>query len=287
MSEQANGIHTDIFGFMVFKEPVEKYFAYACSHGFKHLEIDLTRKHSLVKSFTPERIKNIREYCERFGIQLSFHPPYYINFSTWFPLKRKANLSILKESIRLAQRLRARHITVHMGSFSRSVLWASQRHMALDRVVKGFADVLHLCEDSNVFLALENVIPLRPESGFFFLGDSIEDLKYVFSRLDSPYLKWCLDTGHANCSQGVVNYIEQLGEHLLTIHVHDNHGEFDEHLAVGEGTIPWEKMLEALRHIDFHGPFVIESFKSLPHITKENLVLLGAGLQNNTGSGTF
>ncbi len=256
---------------MVFEKPVEECFEYAALHGFRHLEIDLVKKHSLVKTFTPSRIRQIRELCVLHNVELSLHPPYYMNFSAWFPLMRKAHFSQLRKSIRLAHQLGARHVTIHMGSFSRTTLWANQRRIALGRVLKGLHSILKLCEHHGIILALENVIPLRLESGFFFLGDNIKDLEYMFSRLDSPYLKWCLDTGHANCSEGVPAYIEALGGRLAAVHVHDNHGGYDEHLTVGEGTIPWAKVAQALKAIDYHGPYISECFHTTPHEAKRHM----------------
>lgn len=271
MDDHLKSPEPGVFGFMVHKDPVERCFDYATTHGFRHLEIDLTKKHSLIKTFTRDRIDHILRWCDDAGVSLSLHPPYRINFSTWFTLLRQVNLTILKKAIRLAHDLKAYHVTVHMGSFSRTVLWASQRPLALDRLVKGLDGVLKLCESLGVTLALENLISLRSESGFYFLGDNIGDFEYMFERLDSPYLKWCLDTGHANCSEGVTDYISRLGHKLAAVHVHDNRGEFDEHLQVGKGIIRWDNVVKGLREKNYSGPYIIECFESEPHLSKIEL----------------
>ena len=56
-------------------------------------------------------------------------------------------------------------------------------------------------EKYKVILALENVVPIPAGSEYYLLGDSIEDLKYIYSHIDSDYLKFCLDTGHANTAK--------------------------------------------------------------------------------------
>lgn len=44
---------------------------------------------------------------------------------------------------------------------------------------------------------------------------------------------------------------------MIHLHVHDNHGERDEHLPVGNGTVPWKKVVQALR--DYEGRIVTEA----------------------------
>ena len=50
----------------------------------------------------------------------------------------------------------------------------------------------------------------------------------------------CLDVGHANLLGGVADALATLRPHIHSAHLHDNHGERDEHLWPGEGTIDWE-----------------------------------------------
>ena len=49
-----------------------------------------------------------------------------------------------------------------------------------------------------------------------------------------------------------------VGRHLITLHLHDNHGERDEHLLPGQGAIDWVDVMQALRDIDYGGEFMYE-----------------------------
>jgi sugar phosphate isomerase/epimerase len=57
----------------------------------------------------------------------------------------------------------------------------------------------------------------------------------------------CLDVGHAHMSPGVTHAFEALKDLIRTTHIHDNHGERDEHLWPGNGTIDWKQTIELLR----------------------------------------
>jgi sugar phosphate isomerase/epimerase len=57
----------------------------------------------------------------------------------------------------------------------------------------------------------------------------------------------CLDVGHAHMAPGVTRAFEVLKDLIRTTHIHDNHGERDEHLWPGYGTIEWKQTVELLR----------------------------------------
>ncbi len=261
----------NIYGFMVSEKPLEVYFDYALTHDIRHLEFDLRKKHSRLKAFTPERIDYAREFSTVNGISLSLHPPFNINLCSSILPVRLYYKSYLKKCIHLAHRLKATHITLHLGNFHRTNNWADPRPLALERLCKVLEQILPDCETHGVALALENVVPTRHEAGFSFLGDNINDFHYIFFQLGSGYLKFCLDTGHANTNEGPLEYVEKLGDKIACVHIHDNGGRYDEHLDVGKGTVPWKALMAALEKINFHGPYISECFKSQPHAAIERL----------------
>ena len=48
--------------------------------------------------------------------------------------------------------------------------------------------------------------------------------RYVYEHLDSPALKFCFDTGHANCYTPDEDPLGLFGSRLATTHIHDNYG---------------------------------------------------------------
>ncbi len=57
----------------------------------------------------------------------------------------------------------------------------------------------------------------------------------------------CLDLGHAHLGDGVPAALEMLKDRIRTAHIHDNHGERDEHLWPGEGTIDFPPAFASLK----------------------------------------
>ncbi|HEY4880363.1 MAG TPA: sugar phosphate isomerase/epimerase family protein [Candidatus Acidoferrales bacterium] len=56
-------------------------------------------------------------------------------------------------------------------------------------------------------------------------------------------LKLCFDIGHAHIEEGVAPGFEAMRDHLVSSHIHDNHGDKDEHSLPFDGTIDWDAAL--------------------------------------------
>ena len=67
-------------------------------------------------------------------------------------------------------------------------------------------------------------------------------------------------------------YIQKFGKKIISLHYHDNNGKTDDHLDVGEGTVPWKEVVESIKMIKFKGPFISECFNSKPHEARDTLI---------------
>ena len=79
--------------------------------------------------------------------------------------------------------------------------------------------------------------------------------KRMNKETNSDIFKVCLDTGHSNfCGEKPADAVRMLGkEYLGALHVHDNNGKADQHLAPGNGNIDWVDFSNALSEIGFEG----------------------------------
>lgn len=72
---------------------------------------------------------------------------------------------------------------------------------------------------------------------------------------------FCLDTGHINLLQkDFRTYIPILGKRIKALHIHDNDGYADAHLAPYTGSIEWKYFYTALREIGYDGDLDFETF---------------------------
>lgn len=93
------------------------------------------------------------------------------------------------------------------------------------------------------------------------LASPAQCLDFV-KKINSPWFKICLDTGHCSVlGLSVGDSVRLLGkEYLRTLHVHDNDGAHDFHWLPYTGVIDWEDFSNALAEIGFEGSVSLETF---------------------------
>ncbi|MBN2572553.1 MAG: sugar phosphate isomerase/epimerase [Ignavibacteriales bacterium] len=256
-------------GFTVYNEKPEDYFDYAFEHKLKHIEINLEKDYSELARFDKKRVRKINKLAKETNIKLSLHLPFSLDEANAFTFRKNPKILHLRESILLAKNIKATHIIAHIGRFEWYPVEHLSRRKALEKFVKFLLTVLDFCEENKVVICLENLIPVNESADHYLLGDKIDDFKFIFSQVESKFLKFCLDTGHANCGEGVLKFLFALQDKLDCIHYHDNNGLSDEHKQVGEGTVPWLNFAKKIIEIDFKGLFISECRNVEPHKSAE------------------
>jgi sugar phosphate isomerase/epimerase len=72
------------------------------------------------------------------------------------------------------------------------------------------------------------------------------NLRHFLEETRLPGLRLCFDSGHAHMEGGALQALETMAGLAATTHLHDNHGEKDEHLLPFEGAIEWDKLMPAI-----------------------------------------
>ena len=89
----------------------------------------------------------------------------------------------------------------------------------------------------NIPIMLENVYELDTDIH-----------KEIFRGIRSPLLGFCLDFGHQNVfsKTSLDKWLKDLGDRLGQLHLHDNMGVRDDHLAIGEGILDFDSLFSWL-----------------------------------------
>jgi sugar phosphate isomerase/epimerase len=107
------------------------------------------------------------------------------------------------------------------------------------------------CAELGLRCVLENKLP-------HLLFGNTGDMLWIMKALEGSEVGVCLDTGHAWLTGDFRNLVGKLAPHIRIIHAHDNRGQFDDHLAPGDGKVDWPWLLGTLRDAHFEGAFVLE-----------------------------
>lgn len=157
----------------------------------------------------------------------------------------------------------------------------------LDINAEWFGSMVNMAEDTGVEIHIENLFDHKhkcaPNSPAFPCSTA-DDLLYIVNKINSPMVKVCLDTGHANIAcQNIPQMIRQLGPKLGSLHLNDNYGLIgpiyeDVHLFPGFGRIEWPEVMKALNEVGYTDTLnmeVIGEMSRVPHSVR--LEMLKAG----------
>jgi len=124
----------------------------------------------------------------------------------------------------------------------------------VERQVAFWSPLAEQAAQSGIVLLLENM--WEPDPAI---------IVRILERVQSPYLRACLDVGHAVLYSHlpISAWIRELGGDLVYTHLHNNHGTTDEHLAFGDGVIDFPELLTLMRALQQPPLFSLE----LPNLT--------------------
>ena len=117
--------------------------------------------------------------------------------------------------------------------------------------VRSLREVAAYAAPAGIRLALEN-------GGIESYTRDPERLVGLIEDAGAPNAGPVIDTGHRNLTGDPVAALRVVGRHLITLHLHDNHGERDEHLLPGRGNIAWKEVHETLGNVGYDGVFMYE-----------------------------
>lgn len=151
---------------------------------------------------------------------------------------------------------------IHPRSYMISEYDAEEEYKAAYTFLYPFCEYAHRV---GVRLGLENMrgagqsAPARIRR----FGTNVEDLIRLADELDVGI---CWDTGHANISmQDQYKSLIKVGKRLRLIHVNDNFGEDDVHIAPFMGNVDWDGFIRGLKEVGYQGDMNLEvTCKQMP-----------------------
>ena len=244
--------------------------------GFRHLDYDF---YSVISPKSPfmgpdwmEEVKAAGKAAEQLGFDfVQAHAP---NYNSENPNEdHEAGILGTIRSIEACAYLGIKNMVIHTPHSP--TMCYPQDKAAYFEACKRFLDQLtpHM-EKHNVNILVENSAEGNMGSRYFFLA--AQDMVDFIQEYQHPLIHACWDTGHANM-RGTDPYLDvlTLGSELRALHVQDNFGEGDEHLAPFMGTMPMDSLMQGLLKINYQGYFTFESSnilcacKGWPHERRE------------------
>jgi len=184
--------------------------------------------------------RECREVADRLtdaGLRVTFHAPFMdLRPGAVDPRIRAVSRERLQQVFDLVPLFRPRAVVCHPSFDAR--YYVSTEMQWLENSLSLWGDFAQRAAELDTLLVLENVYESTPRQ-----------LARLLKGLASPHVRFCLDTGHLNAFSALTlaPWLEELGDFLGEIHLHDNDGSRDAHLPIGEGTFPFPELFAFLR----------------------------------------
>lgn len=198
--------------------------------------------------------KKIKELIKKFNYPAIAHTAWWIDFGSLHEKIRKDWIEEGKLSIDAANALSIDKINFHFHSAG--LRKKPYQREVLKNMIKSLREIVNYASSKKIIVFLENTPNKK-------LDVSIKDYKYVIDSV--PKLKVHLDIGHAfveNGMKGIKEYIFTFKNKLEHIHIHDNHGEGDQHLPLDQGNIDFEQVAKWLKQANYERTMTFEVFTS-------------------------
>ncbi|HUO34676.1 MAG TPA: sugar phosphate isomerase/epimerase family protein [Candidatus Acidoferrum sp.] len=166
-------------------------------------------------------------------------------------IRRIDAMDEVKRALEVAERIPVPYLVQHLGTGRQS---ADPRKF--DAAFNSLEHLSVFAKSRGVTIALENT---ADELG------SPASLHQFLTETHLHDLKICFDIGHAQIEGGVASGWEILRDRAVLLHIHDNHGDKDEHLLPWSGSVDWPAALEALSSVPAALPLVLELKEQSPH----------------------
>jgi len=204
----------------------------------------------------PVCFSKIEEVIASTHLGITVHAPYGdLNLATLNDPIWRESIKQICSCIESASEITDR-VTIHpgylspLGKLMPEKVWNFQKE-ALRQIGK-------CAQEHSVLACLENMIGVKE-----FLCRLPEELIGMTEGIEG--IGMTFDFGHANTTGKVADFLAVVHK-AHHIHIHDNNGMSDEHLALGEGTIPWAKVGKKIA-AEYMGVIVIEG-KSIDEAKK-------------------
>lgn len=148
---------------------------------------------------------------------------------------REHTLMRFRQAMDVASVLRPAAVVLHSGYDK----WRFEHNPEkwLDQSIPVWEAVAEWAERIGTRVAVENIFEETPDN-----------LAMLMARLGSERFGICFDTGHflLFTRRTLDEWLDALLPHIIQTHLHDNHGDRDAHLPIGEGTFEFPSLLGRL-----------------------------------------
>jgi len=203
---------------------------------------------------TRQQFSGIAKALKSEGLACTLHAPFSdISPGALDPYIIEATRNKLRKAFALIELFEPVTIVCHLNYEAYKHRYRLESWM--DQSLHTWRDLLALVESHATLVTFENTYETEPDIH-----------RHILESLSSPQARFCLDVGHltAFARTSWPQWLPALSPWLSQLHLHDNHGHYDEHLAVGQGSFDFAGLFNYLTTENLHPVITLE-----PHLEED------------------
>lgn len=207
-----------------------------------------------------EEIK--RNHLKIFQAHAPF-PPYVKEF----PRLNEYAIEIYKNCIRFCHNQHIDRLVIH--GISLELHDHTQTQESVEQMNRHlYESLIPVLKDTDVTVCMENLFTRNDRQEVEGACSNPYEARAFIDRLNEkagkPCFGICVDTGHLNIlGKNQRHYLLTMGHRVKAVHLHDNWGDDDNHLAPYTGNIVWDDVTEGLRLIGYRRNLNFETYRQV------------------------
>jgi sugar phosphate isomerase/epimerase len=233
---------------------LEDGLAWAAANDFHFLDFNADHGPNALSTWSTERIRRVRAYCEDHDLHLGIHTLSGVNVAEFSPYMSEAVDAYIRANVDLGRSLGVHHVITHAGL-----------HQSSEMDLRNAASLEHLqraadyASSVGVRLVLENLNVEPPEAELHYMGHSIDELAMYWDAIPETALGWAFSANHMHLLPGDFDsFIDAFGiSRIGLVLVADNRGLNEEHLLPGQGSMDFGRLFARLEGDGYRGPYML------------------------------
>lgn len=231
MTDPKTRFHVNIPFRMLFAEYLPKFIA-------RRMNPEIGFDAEALEVHSHEEFRSVSRQLREHGLEITFHFPY-LDLSPGSPDRevRKLTVRRFEQMLPLVSLFKPKTAVCHTGYDS--VRYGFMGDAWLRNSLPIWADLARKVAEEGSVLVLENVYENNPS-----------EILNLVEPLQEYGVGFCLDTGHQAVfgKAFLLEWIVTMSPYLRQVHLHDNFGKKDDHLAPGKGSIDFDLLFKEMKN---------------------------------------
>ncbi|MBQ2956871.1 MAG: sugar phosphate isomerase/epimerase [Clostridia bacterium] len=230
-----------------------------------------------------EYFRPYKEAAEKYGVSFcQAHAP----FPSWIkdkPVTNEYMIKVFEKCLMVCSYIGCPYLIVHpfFPGYNDTLL----PEVEWELNIRQYSQLIPAIKKYGVKVCLENMFTANRRKVYAAICQDPEVTNRYIDTLNEmageKCFAFCLDTGHALLvGSDIYTVIRKLGNRIETLHIHDNDGWDDQHLAPYMGILDWDRFVKGMREIGYKNALSFETLNAInvfdtelaPHV----LNLIGA-----------